>query len=544
MILLAILCVWTIASARADTLVAVRPGAMCAAADALARLTLPDGGDRADLPGHPEALAIKRAGGCIDVRPGMLVALQTARRNTSLVLYDAGDGRGERSFVVPNIDFASASGPVPAPLPGPPPPSAAPVASAASAAPVARGAVGPSAAPAASALPSLVDYPSAVVALLRQSPALMSDPSVAAYWASFRFGQAYDRVRGQEFALQPVLAQARADLAEAVAAARSGTVRILLPVRFGEYDFARSQFPVTLNIDRISLQKPCCGDPGVLPQAFELHVAGLGAVDGLPMPPDAAQALVAGRTRYGAVDRDIVLLLTIALDPSGISAPPGGQATASGTLRALDMLSGPRDPQLLYAYTEARLDQLRAQAQARDAAMAERAQQQQAAAQTEALQRQAQFERSQRLAQRDQDLAQLSAAPLSVRLASFILPGGEVAAAPLDDLRDARERALLSGEPIGVTMLVHAARRDGGRLVTAWPGHLTVLLPPGSPSGRGEDWYLVSGGLDVPPGNDLPPAMLRARLVYACARARCADAAQPDVIVDRHLAALGGAASP
>jgi hypothetical protein len=52
---------------------------------------------------------MKAAGGCIDIPPGARVAVLTARHNTSIVNYDPGDGLGTRRFIVPNIDFATAS---------------------------------------------------------------------------------------------------------------------------------------------------------------------------------------------------------------------------------------------------------------------------------------------------------------------------------------------------------------------------------------------------------------------------------------------------
>ena len=74
-----------------------------------AQLTLPDGSSRASGPrALPGDLAAKQQGGCIDVQPGTEVTLQTARRQTSIVMFDGHDGRGVRSFVVPNVDFGPA----------------------------------------------------------------------------------------------------------------------------------------------------------------------------------------------------------------------------------------------------------------------------------------------------------------------------------------------------------------------------------------------------------------------------------------------------
>ena len=91
--------------ALSDTLIASRPGLMCTSASALATLTLPDGSGRAASP-HARAgdAALEQQGGCLAIPNGARATLQTARRNTSIVTFDAGDGRGPRTFVVPNVD--------------------------------------------------------------------------------------------------------------------------------------------------------------------------------------------------------------------------------------------------------------------------------------------------------------------------------------------------------------------------------------------------------------------------------------------------------
>ncbi len=98
------------------TLVATHPGVMCSSADALAKLSLPDGSSRASSPNaRQEDLTAKQSGGCIDFATGTQVTVVTTRKNTSVVTYNAGNGQGQREFIVPNIDFASAEGPSPAP---------------------------------------------------------------------------------------------------------------------------------------------------------------------------------------------------------------------------------------------------------------------------------------------------------------------------------------------------------------------------------------------------------------------------------------------
>ena len=93
-------------AARAQERVATRPGLMCSSAEALAKLTLPNGSSRAALPRpRPEDLRIKTEGGCLDLHPGSRVTVVEAYHLTSKVTSDPGDGGGARVFIVPNIDF-------------------------------------------------------------------------------------------------------------------------------------------------------------------------------------------------------------------------------------------------------------------------------------------------------------------------------------------------------------------------------------------------------------------------------------------------------
>ena len=95
--------------AKAETLIATRPGLMCTSAEALAKLTLPDGSSRTTTARpRPEDLRVRAAGGCIDIPPGAQVTVIEAFRNTSSVSFDPGDGGGARVFTVPKIDFTTA----------------------------------------------------------------------------------------------------------------------------------------------------------------------------------------------------------------------------------------------------------------------------------------------------------------------------------------------------------------------------------------------------------------------------------------------------
>ncbi len=122
----------TMAVARAEDLVATRPGVMCRSAEALGRLTLPDGDSRTHAASpRPQDLRAAAEGGCVDLAPGTTVTVRQAFRNTSIVTTGAVDGT---PMVVPNVDFrpadaTAAATPAPAsgmasgnPGPGPAPP--------------------------------------------------------------------------------------------------------------------------------------------------------------------------------------------------------------------------------------------------------------------------------------------------------------------------------------------------------------------------------------------------------------------------------------
>lgn len=91
---------------RADTLVSVRPGVACTSADALARLTQPDGSSRSvSANATADAREIARRGGCLPFRPGITVFPHSTRRQTSIVTAYTLDRAGPLTLYVANIDF-------------------------------------------------------------------------------------------------------------------------------------------------------------------------------------------------------------------------------------------------------------------------------------------------------------------------------------------------------------------------------------------------------------------------------------------------------
>jgi hypothetical protein len=93
-------------AAIAANLIATKPGVMCVSTQTLAELTLPNGESRSHGGAvTPAQLAQVKAGGCLDIQPGMTVSVQTAHRNTSVVSYQPPGAATSETFVIPNIDF-------------------------------------------------------------------------------------------------------------------------------------------------------------------------------------------------------------------------------------------------------------------------------------------------------------------------------------------------------------------------------------------------------------------------------------------------------
>jgi hypothetical protein len=139
-------------------------------------------------------------------------------------------------------------------------------------------------------------------------------------------------------------------------------------------------------------------------------------------------------------------------------------------------------------------------------------------------------------AARTATLQAVAGEPASVRLRNFIAAPAALADRKLDNIRDARAHALLSGQPVPVTLLIQAGGDGTREISTRWPGYATVTVSNGLPALKSNDWYLLQGSLRVPPGDDVPAAIVQARQIYACARSACADAAEPGAVARRQAA--------
>ena len=92
--------------ARADTIFSTQPALLCRSADALGKLSLPSGGDRAHSPqARPGDQQIFTAGGCVDISFGTPVNLVSQAIHTRVVEYDAKRGEGPQQYYSAKVDF-------------------------------------------------------------------------------------------------------------------------------------------------------------------------------------------------------------------------------------------------------------------------------------------------------------------------------------------------------------------------------------------------------------------------------------------------------
>lgn len=415
-----------------------------------------------------------------------------------------------------------APAPAPTPTPTPAEPAAAAVQPAPPAAPpqVAAGPIAPPPAPPppATYVPAeFTPFDTVFLTKVAKTPALLSDDFALRYWADLRFPNEYRPVQNQEFKVRAVLDKARADLQDQAARVASGRATLLINAQLGAYDFQHSSFPIGGLGNLVNYGKTAWPVLTSVGNAVQFDVPQLPALTTLPMDPKEAEAYLARHTRYGAIDRSVLLAVAISYQPGSETLEYGTTTKIKAQIETAWVLD---NKQPIYTFGAAQMADLQ-----RD---------------LEAKQREA--KRAILAQQRDQNVAYLSRLPADVRLANFLSDSPNVeASSRLDNLASARGRALASQRPVIVRMLVQAGSSGNDHVDTRWPGHLRLTVAQGGPALERGNWYLVEGALSLEgPAEDLKPAELSVKTVFACKQDLCADAQDPGVIVDHKLAVAGG----
>ena len=368
-------------------------------------------------------------------------------------------------------------------------------------------------------VPRDINYASVMLAYVHTNMSLANDPHIIRWWASYRYPNEFQRLWNQEFELHSLLAQAKADLVETLSQNSGQRITVLINTIFQPYNFQTHQFPITLNMSPIYEANATWNVLSKVPQGFFVTIHDQDFVTGIPMETAAAQVFEEKRAGFGnVVDRRITIALTIKLGDLPFtmdSVPPH----VSGTLDSIVFLSGNKP---VYQITSSELEKMRAEREAQQAAEAK--------AEQEHL---ATLRRQQLLAQRQQNIDFLSNSSISTKLANLISDGPLDFGVRLNNLRDARGEALISGRALTVSMLVQMAASGRDEVDTKWPGHLQISVPTTQPDLKSSGWYLVRGNLSVPDGDFTSPAQLEAMRIYACTQTQCNEANNSAFIVDK-----------
>jgi hypothetical protein len=373
-------------------------------------------------------------------------------------------------------------------------------------------------------LPLDHDYASTVLAYVKNTPALADDENILKLWASYRYQQQYQQVWNQEFKLRQLLEQARTNLVDTISRAEGNLVTITLSSGFGEYDFKTHRFPIALNANQVT-ERSQLFSPAVASPIFVINVTDFDFINELPMDAAAAQAFVEKRTRYGNVDRRILLAATIRLNAPGFAKDNWGNLVAGGRLESATIFDDMNGQQPIYQISAAELEKLRAGKAAK--VIAEKQQE---------AEQQYKMRLERDKAERAQNIATLANSTVATRLANWISTDPLNFSISLDALRWARARSVLNGGPVSVAMLVQMGASGRKAVETKWPDHLQVTVDDSAAELKSSGWYLVAGQLTVPQGDAPAATQLSATAVYACGRPQCAEATDAAAIVDRKTA--------
>lgn len=384
------------------------------------------------------------------------------------------------------------------------------------------------------------DYPGLILRFLRDNPNVAKADRTIRWWSWYRFPSEYNPIANQEFKLQPLLERGRQDLATTMASYDADRVLIHLQTQFGTYDFANQRFPVNQVGPGAFAGPPMCCMQSDLPGGVQITMIGADAVTGFPMASQAAQAFVEKRTRFGSVDRGLGVEIQLKLDAQGIHQSNFAWV-ASGTVESVTFTTttnGKTEPLYTVGPTEM-VSLVSAQKVAKEAAATAEKQRQEAAAAMD-RQRQEEFRRQQLVAQREQNIRMLADASLETRLWNFIQTGDIETFRGLDSVRNIRLALARQNGPNAHVQAVMAVQVSGSghdKVSTKWPGHLDVTLADPKVQLKSDGWYLVSGAAAFEDGDEPQSVQLVADNLYACTQPKCADAADPATIVDRHIAA-------
>lgn len=378
-------------------------------------------------------------------------------------------------------------------------------------------AAAPALPPPAFVLPTYTGYAAVLLHYLKDNPSEASDPQVIQWWTAQSFPDEYRAVQFQEFKLQPVLQEGQANLSKALSQSDDGVV-VLLQASLGTYDFAKNQYPLTLN-DGTILVNPPWGNATPPVNGFQIN-ADLDNIMGLPMSQSAAAAYEEAHTsRFGSVDRNVIIAIKLKLAPGTFAGQAAYNPTAnamveSAAIYAASVPFGQNNPSAETPVAIITANQIDAVRNAKIAAAAAAA-------------------RAQLLAQRSTDIQEVAGFTNGQKLYNW-LNDSQLSPDTLNNIGQARWNAILANQPVPVSMLVEAGGSGKQDVPTAWPGHLALNATGNIPAFSGSNWYLVSGSMTTSTRPGDLTSTLDVTNFYQCKQDQCAEALDPASIVERH----------
>ena len=380
------------------------------------------------------------------------------------------------------------------------------------------------------------DYEGMLVHYLRLNPQAMNDKNIQVWWVAANYPQEYNRVSNQDFKLAALCDRAKEDMAKTVAQNDPNAIDITIQTTFKQYDFQKQCFPLNLQgTGAIAVSNPVYYMTSV-PARFVLQIDDLDVVSSLPLDKDRAQAFFQKYVDAGQSNgRPLWVRVRAKFDPAvadqmktNLTNNQPIPAKLESVAFMMPPFRGMSKPEVVATISGTQVKDV----------LAERAKQRDEAAKAEA-ERQAQLRLEQAKASRDRDITTLKASPLPVRLANALAAGPLNMGLTLSNLRTARYRSLMSGKPVQAVMLVQTDAGGTENVSLKWPSLMTVTAPDGKEFAPAS-WYLVSGTLATPEGDDLTPSRFTSTTILPCSQANCEDRGDATTIIDNKLSnALG-----
>lgn len=343
--------------------------------------------------------------------------------------------------------------------------------------------------------------------IVRKNASLLDNDAVQACWAQHYLRHDFFAAQGNEFRVHEIDARAKSDLAQLSSQIKPDVIRVELNLRLGEYDFSRSDFPVELNGDLLSVSSDCNLSPAHLPGRVTLHLPDKQQIFRIPMSAANAEQFLKQRTRFGYINRDVFVSLSLHVNEAVMSRlNDETYDPVPAELNQVQIFSGPEKKTLLADISENALTAIRKEQLAEKAVAVAR---EEAAKRAENL-RQMQL--------------QLQNASYSQRLAMWVGQNNRNFGLPdLSTIRLVRQRAAVSGKPVDAILLVHTDGSGRDKVETQWPGKLNLTIAKNQPSFTSNTWYVVQGQVSVP-GGDFPSAEMTVQAEHVCKEEQCKDA--------------------